>query len=57
MESLVEDGSLKLEDKIVYVGSSYGIRGMASFLEIIEVKSGIAYKSHEDVLGSAVCLE
>lgn len=51
LESLVEDGSLKLDDKIVYVGSSYGIRGMASFLEIIEVKSGIEYKSHEDVLG------
>jgi hypothetical protein len=35
----------------VYVGSSYGIRGMASFLEIIDVKTGIGPKNEENFKG------
>ena len=34
----------------MFVGSSYGIRGMASFLEIINVSEGIRPKMQEDLL-------
>ena len=42
LRSLVDDKCIKKEDTIVYAGSSYGIRGMASFLEIIRVEIGIS---------------
>jgi pyruvate kinase len=50
LNSLLEDGSLSLDDKIIYVGSTYGIRGMASFLEIIDVKTGIIPHKYDDLL-------
>lgn len=49
LKSLVKDGSIKKEDKIVFVGSSYGIRGAASFLEIINVETGISRKQEEEL--------
>ena len=51
LKSLVDDKSLCLDDRIVYVGSSYGIRGKASFLEIIDVKNGIEPRKEEDFQG------
>jgi pyruvate kinase len=58
LKSLVEDGLLNNEDTVVYVGSSYGIRGMASFLEIINVGQGISPKTEEnlfDLVGPLDC--
>jgi len=49
LKSLVEDGSLVAEDRVVFVGSSYGIRGMASFLEIIRVGEAIAPRTEENL--------
>lgn len=51
LKSLVDDKSLSFEDRIVYVGSSSGIRGKASFLEIIDVKNGIEPRKEEDFQG------
>lgn len=54
LKSLVNDKCIAQNDTIVYVGSSYGIRGMASFLEIIDVKIGIQPKTEDnlnDVVG------
>jgi pyruvate kinase len=51
LKSLVEDGSLSLDDRIVYVGTSLGIRGKATFLEIIDVKDGIAPRKEDDIRG------
>jgi pyruvate kinase len=51
LKSLVEDGSITLDDKIIYVGSSSGIRQKASFLEIIDVKNGLSPRKEEDLLG------
>jgi pyruvate kinase len=51
LKSLLKDNSLSIEDKIVYVGSSFGIRGKASFLEIIDVKTGVSPRKKEDLLG------
>jgi pyruvate kinase len=50
LKSLVDDHSISIDDKIVFVGSSYGIRGTASFLEIIKVKDGISPKMAEDLV-------
>lgn len=50
LKSLVKEGAINEEEKIVFVGSSYGIRGMASFLEIIDVKTGISPKAEEDLM-------
>ena len=49
LKSLVVDQSISVDDRIVFVGSSYGIRGTASFLEIIKVKDGISPKIPEDL--------
>ncbi|MCF8363270.1 MAG: pyruvate kinase [Prolixibacteraceae bacterium] len=51
LQSLVENKCIDKNDTIVYVGSSYGIRGMASFLEIIDVKTGIGPKNEENLMG------
>lgn len=51
LKSLVKDNSLTLDDRIIYVGSSFGIRGTASFLEIIDVRAGISPRKKEDLLG------
>jgi pyruvate kinase len=51
LRSLLEDGSIGIKDKIVYVGSSNGIRGKASFLEIIDVEFGIKPKKEENLKG------
>ncbi|MCF8359132.1 MAG: pyruvate kinase [Prolixibacteraceae bacterium] len=51
LKSLVKDGCLTETDKVVYVGSSYGIRGMASFLEIIDVKTGLSPRKEDDLFG------
>jgi pyruvate kinase len=51
LRSLLKDNSIGIDDKIVYVGSSYGIRGKASFLEIIDVKSGIKPRKEENLFG------
>jgi len=48
LQSLVNDNCINKEDTIVYVGSSYGIRGKASFLEIIKVEIGINAKIEEE---------
>lgn len=50
LKSLVKDGCIHEEDRIVFVGSSYGIRGMATFMEIIKVAEGLHPRSHEDLL-------
>jgi pyruvate kinase len=50
LKSLLDDGSLSVNDKIVYVGSSYGIRGMASFLEVVTVAEGIELRPEDDIL-------
>lgn len=49
LKALVKDNSIKKEDTIVFVGSSYGVRGLASFLEIINVEKGISPKTEEDL--------
>lgn len=49
LKSLVKENCISIDDKIVFVGSSYGIRGTASFLEIIKVKDGISPKLPEDL--------
>ncbi|MBN1924224.1 MAG: pyruvate kinase [Prolixibacteraceae bacterium] len=51
LKSLVNEKCLADNDKIVYVGSSYGIRGMASFLEIIDVKTGLLPRKEDDLFG------
>ena len=51
LQSLLDDNSIGIDDTIVYVGSSFGIRGRASFLEIIDVKSGIQPRKAEDLFG------
>lgn len=48
LQSLVNDNCINREDTIVYVGSSYGIRGMASFLEIINVEIGISPRIEDE---------
>ncbi|MFA9393083.1 MAG: pyruvate kinase [Prolixibacteraceae bacterium] len=50
LKSLVAEECIGIDDKIVFVGSSYGIRGAASFLEIIKVKDGIKPKMPEDLI-------
>lgn len=50
LQSLVGDGSISDGESIVYVGSSYGIRGQASFIEILDVKESIAPKTEEDFI-------
>ncbi|HNW51197.1 MAG TPA: pyruvate kinase [Prolixibacteraceae bacterium] len=51
LKSLVKNECISIDDQIVYVGSSYGIRGKASFLEIIDVKTGIKRKKEENLFG------
>jgi pyruvate kinase len=51
LRSLLDDKSISIDDRIVYVGSSNGIRGKASFLEIIDVKFGIKPKKEENLKG------
>lgn len=51
LDSLVESNDLKCSDKVVYVGSSAGIRSMASFLEVLEVESALNPKNEENLLG------
>ena len=51
LKSLVEEGSIGIDDTIIYVGSSFGIRGKASFIEIIDVRSGISPRKEEDIIG------
>jgi len=51
LKSLLKDNSINIDDRIVYVGSSNGIRGKASFLEIIDVKFGIKPKKEENMRG------
>lgn len=49
LKKLVEQGKIKTDDTIAYLGTSYGVKGMASFLEIMEVEEGIS-KRHKDEL-------
>jgi pyruvate kinase len=51
LRSLLDANCISLDDRIVYVGSSNGIRGKASFLEIIDVKFGIKPKKEENLKG------
>lgn len=50
LRSLVEDNCIRTEDTVVYLGSSYGIRGQASFLEIIKVGIGISPRPEESIV-------
>ncbi|MBN1768638.1 MAG: pyruvate kinase [Prolixibacteraceae bacterium] len=49
LQDLVDQNCISTDDTIVYVGSSYGIRGKASFLEVINVKTGLSPKTEEDI--------
>jgi pyruvate kinase len=49
LQSLVDANCIDIKDTIVYVGSSFGIRGMASFLEIIKVEIGVQPKPEENL--------
>lgn len=49
LQDLVDQNCISTDDTIVYVGSSYGIRGKASFLEVINVKTGLGPKTEEDI--------
>jgi pyruvate kinase len=49
LQGLVDHNCITTNDTIVYVGSSYGIRGQASFLEIINVGIGISPKPEENL--------
>ena len=49
LKGLVDANCITTNDTIVYVGSSYGIRGQASFLEIINVGIGISPKAEENL--------
>ncbi len=51
LKSLLKEGFIKEDDRVVYVGSSNGIRSKASFLEIIEVKKGLKVRTEEDLKG------
>ncbi|MBP7507535.1 MAG: pyruvate kinase [Prolixibacteraceae bacterium] len=51
IKSLLADGSISEDDRIVYVGSSYGIRSKASFLEIIDIKKELKARSEDDIKG------
>ncbi len=50
LQSLVDENLINSKDTIVYLGSSYGIRGAASFLEIIKVENGIQPIPEEDLI-------
>ncbi len=50
LKSLVKESCISIDDTIVFVGSSYGVRGMASFLEIIKVNEGISEKIDDNLL-------
>lgn len=49
LQSLVEEGSIANQDCVLYVGSSYGIRGQASFIEVLNVKEAIEPKTEENL--------
>jgi len=49
--SLIEPKKHTVDDRIVYVGTSFGIREKASFLEILDVKVGIVPRKEEDLRG------
>jgi pyruvate kinase len=50
LRSLVSEKRIGENDCIVYVGSSYGIRGQASFIEVLNVNEAIAPREEEDFL-------
>lgn len=51
LNSLVESNDIQKENKVVYVGSSAGIRSMASFLEVLKVGHAMNPKNEENLLG------
>ena len=48
LSTLVEQEKLTKEDTIAYMGTSYGAKGMASFLEIIEVEEGMSKRDADN---------
>ncbi len=49
LKNLVDQGKIKTDDTIAYLGTSYGVKGMASFLEIMEVEEGISKRNKDEL--------
>lgn len=51
LKDLVACNDIQKENKVVYVGSSTGIRSKASFLEVLNVENALNVKNDDNILG------